>query len=140
METNGRRAGIERAGVRSDDPLAQIGNLETLGCEIALDKLSHGPIEKQRPGFFIAAEAFVDLLACRRFADPEIVLIGWAEGIALTCNHVRHGAPAIDILRSEAREFGFAPLVVIVELDARAVFEGDGETVACGRPRISASR
>src|SRR5579884_1534834 len=134
MKANGGCARIERAGVRADDALSEIRNLQPFVGEIAFDELGHRPIEQQAARFFIIAEASFQFFARGRLADPHVVFVGRPQGIARAANYVRHGAPAGYVLGRHSRNFGFALRVVIVELNAGAVFERNKETVAGGRP------
>ena len=46
------------------------------------DELGHGPIEKNVPGFGVVAETVLQFFTRRRFADPEILVVRWADGVA----------------------------------------------------------
>ena len=138
MIADGGRAGIERAGVGADDPLAEIGILQPLVLEITLDELRHRPMEEHLAGFLIVAQASVDLLLGGRVADPNIAIAGGPQSIAQAPDHGGHRFPAIHIAGSKAPDLFFAGIVVIPELHAGAIEKGNKEAVRSGRPMKTA--
>ena len=134
VEADGCRAGVEGAGVGTDHTLAEDGDLQALVGQVVLHELGHGPVVEDVAGFGVGPEALVYLGLCRRVADPQVAFASRPQGIAEAADDVGHGAPALHILRGEAADLGLAAFVVVPELDARPVEEGDEEAVDRGRP------
>ena len=138
VKADGGGAGVEGAGVGSDDALAEIGDLEALVAEVALDELGHGPVEEQTAGFFVDAEASVDLGGSGWFAEPDVGGTGGTQGVAEAAEDVVHGAPAFDVAGGKAADFFGAAVIVIPKLDGGAVEKGNEEAVDGGRPMKAA--
>jgi len=113
--------------------------LEALVGEVALDELRHGPIEEQGARFLVVAETVFNLLAGGWVADPKIVLAWRSEGVAEAAEHVVHCRPAGDICGRQGADFGGAAILVVPELNAGTIEEGDEEAVHGGSPFISAA-
>src|SRR5947208_63505 len=94
-------------------------------------------MEEQIDAFGIVAEAMYDLVPRRWLTDTEIMLVGRAESVAGAAYQIAHGAPAGNVARREAGDFGIALFVVFVELDACAIFERNEETIDGGGPGIA---
>src|ERR1700753_867103 len=150
MEADGSGAGIEGAGIGSDDALTEVGDLKALVAQVVFAELGHGPVEQDGSGFGVIAEAFFDLFACGRFANPGVVGVGGGAGaadggggpqrIAQAAGDVAHGAGNSDVVGSEGAHFGFAARVVVPKLDAGAIEEGNEESVDRGSPLIATPR
>src|ERR1700755_3226033 len=123
MEANGGGAWVEGTGVSADDALAEIGSLQPLVGEIALDKLCHGPVEEEAAGLGIPGEEVFELIVRGGVADPHVsrdfsqVVAGHAlrgaKFISQSAKDVAHGAPAFDIFRGEAANLFFASCVIV---------------------------
>ena len=90
-------------------------------------------------GLGVGAEAGVYLVYTRWVSDPQVAgrraaRDGRPQGVAEATQDIAHGAPAFDVLRGEAADLGLAAVVVVPELDARSVEEGDEEAVDGGSP------
>src|ERR1700682_532275 len=131
---------VEGAGVGADDSLAEIGGLQLLVLEIMLDELRHRPVEQQRAGFLVVAQAFFNLLASRRIADPDIALIGRTKSIARPAYHRAHGPKAFQIARRETLDLGVALRVVVPELNASPIEKGHEQAIGRRSPGESARR
>ena len=102
--------------------------------QVALYELGHRPVEEHVLGLVVVAEPLFDLLARGRLADPQIAIARRTQCIAQPAQHVAHRAPAFDVARSESANFRLAGVVVVPELNARAVEEGNEQSVDRGRP------
>ena len=137
VEVDRRRAGVMRAGVGADDALTQERGLQLLVLEVFLDVLDHGPLQHQVERFGVALEAIFDHLARRVAVEPDVVVGGRAQGGAGAAHGVAHGLPALDIARRETVNLRLAAFVVVPQLDAAAVVEGD-EHARCRRRPVEA--
>src|ERR1700753_3880727 len=129
MESHRGCAFIEWARIGADHALSKIGNLKLLVLKIVFDKLRHRPVEKHGSRFAIVAETLFDLFACRSFADPDVSISRRPQRIAQAANDRAHGAKSLKILRRETLHLGIALRIVIPELDAAAIEEGNKQTV-----------
>ena len=50
-------------GVRSDDPLPEIGQLKTFVSQVMLDAFDHRPLEEEPPGLVILTYPLLELIA-----------------------------------------------------------------------------
>jgi hypothetical protein len=83
------------------------------------------------------------------FAEPHVIgpggsafeVGGWsgAEGIAEAADDIGHFAKAFNVAGSKGADLGGAALVVVPELDAAAVEEGNEEAVDGGCPGEAAA-
>ena len=134
MITDGGCAGVERAGVGTDHPLAQVGILQPLILEIMLDELCHRPIEQHPARFFILAQASVQLFRGGSVANPKVTIAGGPQSIPQTPDHCRHRHPAIHIAGSKAPDLSLARVIVIPQLNAAAIEKRHKEAIRSGRP------
>ncbi len=132
--TDGGCARVERAGVGTDHPLAQVGILQPLILEVMLDELCHRPIEQHPASLLILAQASVQLFRGGSVANPKVTIAGGPQSIPQTPNHCRHGHPAIHIARSEAPNLSLARVVVIPQLNTAAIKKRHKEAIRSRRP------
>src|ERR1700692_3560335 len=123
------RPRIERTGIGTDHSLPEISCLQPPIGQILFYKFSHGPVEEHPPCFFIVTKSFVNLFARRSLANPKITFACGSQRIARPANHVIHFAPALDILWSKGSNLIFTPLIVVPELNAGIIREGNEESV-----------
>ncbi len=140
VEPDRAGARVVRTGVGADHALPQIGELQPLILEIALDHLDHGPLEEQRPRLAIAAQSPLDLVAVRRGIEPQVAGVGRPQRVAQPPLHRLHRPPPGEVLRREPLDLGLAALVVVPELDAAAILERNEEAADRGHPPEPVSR
>ena len=121
-------------------PWPRYGDLQAFVAEIVLDELGHGPVEEHGAGFLIVAEP--QLRSARVWAhrrSRDRLRPAGRKSIAEPANDVAHGVPALHIVGGERADFGFAAFVVIPELNAGAIEEGNEEAVDGGGPLKAAT-
>src|SRR5215470_1321763 len=92
MDEGGPR--VEGRCICADDSLAEIGELQALVLQVALDELGNTPIKEQSAQCFVAADAVFEPLARGWVADPQVALTGRAQSVAQAGHYVLHGTPA----------------------------------------------
>src|SRR5690348_6915409 len=103
-----------------------------------LDKFCHGPSKQDRSAFCVVRKAIFELFSGWRLADPDVLLIRWTQSVAKSADNIRHRAPSANVARRKPLQFGLTLLVVVIELNARAVFERDEQPIGGWCPRITA--
>src|SRR6185312_9173078 len=139
-EVDRRGALVVRACVGADDSLAQIGELHPLVLEITLHQLNHRPLEQEAKGLWVAAQSSLDLLSSGSGPDPKIAVALGAQGISQPALDRLHRPPALEIARREPLDLGLASPVVIPQLDAGPVFEGDEHAAGRWQPAKAVTR
>ncbi len=147
VEVHRGRAFIERAGKGADHALAQVGHLQTLVGQVALDVVHHRPVEHQADRLVVALEPLLDLLAARRFTEPQVgrrkrfaCRACRTQRVAGTAHHIAHRAPAGQVLRRKAQQLGLAGVVVLRQLDVAAILERHEHAGSGGCPVIAPGR
>ena len=135
MEADGRRAGVEGAGVGADHALAEVGRSAGARRSGSARRTRPSTSRRGRGGLRRRTPRRSSISASRRrVADPQVAFASRPQGIAEAADDVASWRASLHIAGGEAADLGLAAFVVVPELDARAVEEGDEEAVDGGRP------
>src|SRR5262249_49596898 len=90
-----------------------------------LKTFDHRPFEEQFDRFLVAAEPALDLRPARGTTNPDVAVTFGPKRIAEPALDRAKGSPSFQVVWCEPADFGFAWRVIVPELDARSVVEGD---------------
>src|ERR1700730_7147031 len=134
MEADAGGPGVKWAGVGPNHSLPEVRSLKPFVTQVVFDEFGHRPVEEHVPCFLIFPESLFNLLAGGRFANPQIAITCRTQGIAQSAEHGSHLTPALHIPRREVANFRLATVVIVPELHAGAVEEGNEESIDRGCP------